>query len=80
MSVGFDGEDFLFVVNIHRTYNPRFRFVDNRESLQFFAQQRKLTQFGKVLEITLCGTGRDEVRGRVILAEVFPRVIIEALR
>jgi hypothetical protein len=72
-----DGKDFLFVINVHRTHNPRFRFVDNRESFQFFAPQRNLSQFGKVLEITLYEDARDEVRGRVILAEVFPKETIE---
>ena len=70
-----DGKDFLFVINVHRTRNPRFRFVDNRESFQFFAPQRDLTEFGKMLEIVLYEDGRDEVRGRVFLAEVFPKAL-----
>jgi hypothetical protein len=64
-----DGKDFLFLINVHRTYNPQFRFMDNRESFQFFAPQRELTQFGKVLEITSQGSGR------VILAEIFSKAI-----
>src|SRR5579871_5689638 len=70
-----EGKDFLFVINVHLTYDPRFRLVDNRESFQFFAPQRHLTQFGKVLEINLRGNRREEERGRVILAEIFPKVI-----
>lgn len=70
-----DGKDFLFVINVHHTYHPRFRFLDNRETFQFFAPQRDLSQFGTVLEITLHGDGQGEVRGRVILAEVFPKAI-----
>jgi hypothetical protein len=74
---GIDGRDFLFVVNVHPTYGSRFRFVDNREEWQFFAPQRKRSEFGKALEITLMGDSRDEVRGKVIFAEVFPKASID---
>src|SRR5260370_37465724 len=50
---GIDGKDCLFVINVHPTYHPRFRFVDNREGLQFFAPQRGRSEFVKTLEIIL---------------------------
>ena len=72
-----DRKDFLFVINVHSTYQPQFRFVDNREAWQFFAPQRERSEFGKTLEIMLRGSGADEYGGKVILAEVFPKQAIE---
>src|ERR1700674_1119070 len=46
-----DRKDFLFVINVHSTYQPQFRFVDNRDAWQFFAPQRERSEFGKTLEI-----------------------------
>ena len=31
-----DGRDFLFVINIHLTYGPRFQFLDARDAVPFF--------------------------------------------
>src|ERR1700687_39880 len=72
-----DRKDFLFVINVHSTYQPQFRFVDNREAWQFFAPQRDRSEFGKTLEIMLRGSGADEYGDKVILAEVFPKQAIE---
>ena len=73
-----NGKDFLFVINVHPTYQPRFRFVDNRESWQFFAPQRERSEFRKALEINLHVDARSgESSGKVILAEVFPKEAVD---
>jgi hypothetical protein len=77
---GIDGKDFLFVVNVHSTYNPRFRFLDTRENWPFFAPQRERSEFGKVLEISLHVDQLGESKGKVLLAELFPDEAIEVLR
>jgi hypothetical protein len=75
---GIDGKDFLFVINVHPTYGSRFQFVDNRDAWQFFAPQREKDEFGKALEIALRGDSPSEIRGKVILAEVFSTGAIES--
>src|SRR5216684_4311199 len=75
---GIDGKNFLFVVNVHSTYHPRFRFLDTREGVPFFAPQRGWSEFGKVLEISLQVDQHGGSKGRVLLAELFPNEAIEA--
>jgi len=75
---GIDGKDFLFVVNVHSTNNPRFRLLDAREGVPFFAPQRERSEFGKVLEISLEVDQHGESKGKVLFAEVFPDKAIEA--
>jgi len=75
---GIDGKNFLFVVNVHSTYHPRFRFLDTREGVPFFAPQRERSEFGKVLEISLEVDQHGESKGKVLLAELFPDKAIEA--
>jgi len=77
---GIDGKDCLFVINVHPTYHPRFRFVDNSEGLQFFAPRRERSEFGKTLEISLQVDQYGESKGKVILAEVFPQEAIDVDR
>jgi hypothetical protein len=75
-----DGKDFLFVINVHATYNPRFSFVDNREAWQFFAPRRERSEFGKGLRIDLQVDASGESQGKIILAEVFPKEAIDVDR
>jgi hypothetical protein len=71
-----DEKDFLFWLNIHPTYHPRFRFLDARDGIPFFSPYNDRGRFGKILEISLhvdAQTGESE--GRVVLAEFFEATI-----
>ena len=74
---GIDGKDFLFVINIHPTYYPHFKFVDNREAWQFFAPQRERSEFGQGLQIDLQVDQHGESKGKIVLAEVFAKEAID---
>ncbi len=83
MHFGIDGvdiKDCLFVINVHPTYHPRFRFVDNSEGLQFFAPRRQRSEFGKTIEISLEVDQSGESKGKIILAEVFAKEAIDVDR
>ena len=74
---GIDGKDFLFVMNLHPTYQARYKLGGNPETWPFFAPQRELNQFGNVLEV-FTGEGESgEAGGRFVLAEVFPKEVIQ---
>ena len=44
---GIDGKDFLFVVNVHATYHPRFKFLDARDGVPFFPREVDLPALAK---------------------------------
>jgi hypothetical protein len=75
---GIDGKDFLFVVNVHSSYGPRFKFLDARDGVPFFSPRSGATRFGKILEISLAVDSTGQRQGRVVIAEVFPDEAIEA--
>jgi hypothetical protein len=73
-----DERDFLFWVNIHPTYNPRFRFLDAGNGIPLHSPYNERERFGKILEISLQVDARTgEPAGRVVLAEFFVESAID---